>query len=149
MKTKDEILKHLAEVGYKVADHSKICGFLIGNNIKDVEEVIIISTNGSRTFNDFYLWFNDKEEVKLNKKVAFMEILNFLKANKNSLPKCCEEYLQQEINHLESYARYFEKSKNEVIRDKKRIHHIEPISEILFDEIIFPIIQKYFSQDNK
>lgn len=59
MKTFEEVELHLLTTGYKSSELDKICGYLIGVGIKelDVELTILI---GDGTFEEFYAWYNDE-----------------------------------------------------------------------------------------
>lgn len=98
MKTKEEVLKHLMEVGYGENASTKIMGFLIGQGLKTPEEEITYK-KGKRTFEDFYNWFNSKE-VKKTKLEAYKEIADFLMSNVKDVPTYWIEYLNDDIKAL-------------------------------------------------
>lgn len=61
MKTKEEIVKHLYNVGYTDQAMHKIVGFLIGSGIKEEDEVITLK-KGSNDWQSFWSWYNKEDE---------------------------------------------------------------------------------------
>lgn len=61
MKTREEILSHLLENGYTKKAIHKIVGFMVGKELKGVDEVIRIK-KGELSFNDFIDWYNGTNE---------------------------------------------------------------------------------------
>lgn len=61
MKTKEEIAKHLYNVGYTDQAMHKIVGFLIGSGIKEEDEVMTLK-KGSNGWHSFWTWYNKEEE---------------------------------------------------------------------------------------
>lgn len=61
MKTKEQILSHLKNVGYKQSEISKIMGFLIGNGTKTPKEAVYY-VKGNHTFDDFLAWYQSEAE---------------------------------------------------------------------------------------
>ena len=72
MKTKEEIVNHLYNVGYTEQAMHKIVGFLIGSGIKEEDEVITLK-KGSNDWHSFWEWYNS-EDVDL-KSVDFVDSL--------------------------------------------------------------------------
>lgn len=72
MKTKEEIVNHLYNVGYTEQAMHKIVGFLIGSGIKEEDEVITLK-KGSNGWHSFWAWYNS-EDVDL-KSVDFVDSL--------------------------------------------------------------------------
>lgn len=58
MKTKEQILKHLVEVGYTDKAIAQICAYLIGAGVKKRAEVLKIR-KGYAVFDDFLEWNKD------------------------------------------------------------------------------------------
>lgn len=99
MKTKEQVLKHLMEVGYTKKAINRIMGFLIGKDLKTIDEQITY-TKGDLPFEDFYKWYNSKE-IKKSKLEAYKEIANFLKNNVKDAPLYWLEYLNNDIKMLD------------------------------------------------
>ena len=57
MKSKDEIKDHLLREGYDSETIAKICGWLIGRGIKDIDERIQIK-RGLNDFHHFIKWYD-------------------------------------------------------------------------------------------
>lgn len=67
MKTKEQVLEHLANNGYVPYASEKVMGFLLGNGIiKKGEKVKFLL--GSRSFDDFYNWFTGKDKINMELK---------------------------------------------------------------------------------
>lgn len=98
MKTKEEVLKHLRQVGYSKKSALKILGFLMAKEYTEIGENIEF-TSGERTFEDFVNWFNSKE-VKKTKLEAYKEIVDFLMSNVKEVPSYWLEYLNDDIKAL-------------------------------------------------
>ena len=61
MKTKEQVLEHLADNGYAPYASEKVMGFLLGNGIIEKKEVVTFR-KGNLLFDDFYEWFNKEGE---------------------------------------------------------------------------------------
>lgn len=61
MKTFDEIKQHLKKGRYTPNAIAKIMGFLIGKEMKTIDDWMLVSY-GDREFLDFYDWFNEEEK---------------------------------------------------------------------------------------
>lgn len=57
MKTKEQVLEHLANNGYAPYASEKVMGFLLGNGIIEKGEKVTFR-KGNLLFDDFYEWFN-------------------------------------------------------------------------------------------
>jgi hypothetical protein len=57
MKTKEQVLEHLANNGYAPYASEKVMGFLLGNSIIEKGELVTFR-KGNLLFDDFYEWFN-------------------------------------------------------------------------------------------
>lgn len=62
MKTKEEVLEHLANNGYAPYASVKVIGFLLGNGFIEKGEKVTFR-KGNLLFDDFYEWFNKEEDV--------------------------------------------------------------------------------------
>jgi hypothetical protein len=62
MKTKEQVLEHLANNGYAPYASEKVMGFLLGNGIIEKGELVTFK-KGNLLFDDFYEWFNKEEDV--------------------------------------------------------------------------------------
>ncbi len=62
MKTKEQVLEHLANNGYAPYASEKVMGFLLGNSIIEKGELVTFR-KGNLLFDDFYEWFNKEEDV--------------------------------------------------------------------------------------
>jgi hypothetical protein len=62
MKTKEQVLEHLAGNGYAPYASEKVMGFLLGNGIIEKKEVVTFR-KGNLLFDDFYEWFNKEGEA--------------------------------------------------------------------------------------
>lgn len=98
MKTKEEVLKHLRQVGYSKKSALKILGFLMAKEYTEIGENIEF-TSGERTFEDFVNWFNSKE-VKKTELEAYKEIIDFLMSNVKEVPSYWLEYLNYRVESL-------------------------------------------------
>lgn len=56
MKTKEQVLEFIRSNGFTQRAMDKICGFLIANNIKGIDENIVYKV-GDKDFNFFFNWF--------------------------------------------------------------------------------------------
>jgi hypothetical protein len=63
MKTKEEVLKHLAETGYTMKAMNRIFGFLVGLGEINYDEDINIK-HGEHKWEHFVAWWNDKDAKK-------------------------------------------------------------------------------------
>ena len=61
MKTKEQVLEHLANNGYAPYASEKVMGFLLGNGIIEKGELVTFK-KGNLLFDDFYEWFNKEGE---------------------------------------------------------------------------------------
>ena len=61
MKTKEQVLEHLANNGYAPYASEKVMGFLLGNGIIEKREKVTFR-KGNLLFDDFYEWFNKEGE---------------------------------------------------------------------------------------
>lgn len=80
MKTKEEIIKHLHDVGYTEHATSKIMGFLIGSGLKDKDE-LIKAKKGLNDFEHFWKWVkceNNDENIDENVKMLLSIITDVL-----------------------------------------------------------------------
>lgn len=101
MKTKEQVLKHLMEVGYTKKAINRIMGFLIGRDLKTMDEVIEYKT-GENNFEYFMNWFNSEDKkVKKTKLEAYKEIVDFLMNNVKDTPLYWLEYLNNDIKMLD------------------------------------------------
>lgn len=80
MKTKEQILEHLKEVGYIDGEVNKIMGFLIGKGLKEPSEQITYK-RGGKDFNYFLSWFNEKIKTDME---HIADLINFLRASKDN-----------------------------------------------------------------
>lgn len=122
MKTKEQVLKHLMEVGYTKKAINRIMGFLLGQGLKTPDETITYM-KGDRPFKDFYKWYNSKE-VKKSKLEAYKEIVDFLMSNVKDVPLYWLEYLNDDIKFgetLEKIAADFRQKNKEVKKTEKKI----------------------------
>lgn len=60
MKTKEQVINHLRNVGYGVDARNNICGFLFGVGLKNLDEKLVF-LKGEKEFRDFVFWFNLEE----------------------------------------------------------------------------------------
>lgn len=103
MKTKEQVLKHLKEVGYSKRAINKIMGFLIGKDLKTIDEQITYK-KGEESFEYFMNWFGCNRENKKVKKTeleAYKEIVDFLMSNVKDVPLYWLEYLNEDIKNLQ------------------------------------------------
>lgn len=61
MKTKEQVLEHLANNGYAPYASEKVMEFLLGNGIIEKGELVTFK-KGNLLFDDFYEWFNKEGE---------------------------------------------------------------------------------------
>lgn len=97
MKTKEEILNHLCECGYKKDEISKIMGYMVGANLKKEDEVVKYRV-GEHTFKDFLEWVNKKKEENVFLNIAFT--LDFLRDNRRPLTQEVKNDLNKQIEFL-------------------------------------------------
>lgn len=120
MKTKEQVLKHLMEVGYTKKAINRIMGFLIGKDLKTIDEQITYK-KGENDFEDFKLWFDcnwENIKVKKTKKSkleAYKEIVDFLMSNVKDVPSYWLEYLNEDIKTLQGV-----KLQNELLNNKAK-----------------------------
>lgn len=62
MKTKEQVLEHLADNGYAPYASEKVMGFLLGNGIIEKGEKVTFR-KGNLLFDDFYEWFMNEDEI--------------------------------------------------------------------------------------
>lgn len=73
MKTKQQILEHLAQVGYAKTEAPKIAGWLVAKEITKVGEKVVY-TDGEKSFGEFLDWYNESwVDIKKSDKEMFME----------------------------------------------------------------------------
>lgn len=58
MKTLEEVKEHISKIGYTEKAIERICGFLIGKELKDEKEYLCFF-KGTHEFSDFLNWFKD------------------------------------------------------------------------------------------
>lgn len=103
MKTKEQVLEHLMEVGYTKKAINRIMGFLIGKDLKTMDEVIEYKT-GENNFEYFMNWFGcnrENKKVKKSKLEAYKEIVDFLISNVKDVPVYWLGYLNDDIKTLQ------------------------------------------------
>lgn len=91
MKTKDEVFTHLFENGYSEQAIDKIVGFMIGKDLKGVDEMVKYK-KGTLSFDDFWNWFHDikkDEELKGEEEFKTLEL--------NYCPMCVVESLIEDV----------------------------------------------------
>lgn len=97
MKTKEEILNHLCECGYKNDEISKIMGYMVGANLKKEDEIVKYRV-GEHTFKDFLEWVNKKKEENVFLGIALA--LDFLRDNRRPLTEKVKNDLNEKIEFL-------------------------------------------------
>lgn len=118
MKTKEQVLKHLMEVGYTKKAINRIMGFLIGKDLKTMDEVIEYK-KGEESFEYFMNWFNSEEKkVKKIKLEAYKEIVDFLKNNVKDAPLYWLEYLNNDIKMLDMLSNPYHTKLNKEYLDE-------------------------------
>lgn len=106
MKTKEQVLQHLMEVGYTKKAINRIMGFLIGKDLKTIDEQITYK-KGEESFEYFMNWFGCNQEnikvkkTKKSKLEAYKEIVDFLMSNVKDVPAYWLEYLNEDIKTLQ------------------------------------------------
>lgn len=101
MKTKEQVLQHLMEVGYTKKAINRIMGFLIGKDLKAIDEQITYK-KGEESFEYFINWFNSEEKkTKKSKLEAYKEIVDFLISNVKDVPVYWLGYLNDDIKTLQ------------------------------------------------
>lgn len=122
MKTKEQVLEHLMEVGYTKKAINKIMGFLIGKDLKTIDEQITYK-KGEESFEYFMIWFNSEEKkVKKSKLEAYKEIVEFLKSNVKDVPLYWLEYLNNDIKMLDIISHsYYTKLNKEYLDELDRL----------------------------
>lgn len=79
MKTKEQILEHLSNVGYAPNALCKILGFLIGAGLKEESEKVCVKTTGlSHSWEDFWLWYNSNKNEDVCSDCPLCDMLNEL-----------------------------------------------------------------------
>lgn len=79
MKTKEQILNHLTNVGYTPLALCKILGFLIGAGIKEESEGVVVNTkNLTHNWSDFWDWYSGEEKEEVCNDCPLCGILNDL-----------------------------------------------------------------------
>lgn len=120
MKTKEKVLKHLMEVGYTKKAINRIMGFLIGKDLKAIDEQITYK-KGENNFEYFMNWFGcNRENIKVKKTKkskleAYKEIVNFLISNVKDVPVYWLGYLNDDIKTLQVV-----KLQNELLNNKAK-----------------------------
>lgn len=97
MKTKEQVLGHLKQVGYTKRAIDKICAYMIAKELKNLDEKIIIK-KGDNDFESFVDWFN-QDEVETIMEGTAKSLNNYLSdllsdidtQNRCILKKCNEE----------------------------------------------------------
>lgn len=74
MRTKEEVVKHLAENGYTVKALNRILGFLVGAGVKEFGEELFVK-HGANHWEDFYEWWENNEECE---DCMFGELIDYL-----------------------------------------------------------------------
>ncbi len=101
MKTKDEVFTHLFENGYSEQAIDKILGFMIGKDLKGVDEMVKYK-KGTLSFDDFWNWFHDikkDEELKGEEEFKTLEL--------DYCPMCVVESLIEDVTrNIFSCAKY-------------------------------------------
>lgn len=69
MKSKEDVLEHLLNNGYDKMSIAKIMGFLIGFGYKEEDEKIKFRV-GSRSWSDFWSWFNEEPQSVINELIG-------------------------------------------------------------------------------
>ena len=87
MRTKDEIVTYLKENGHTQEAMSKITGFLIGANLKDVKEKIVFK-RGNDTWDDFFEWYENKDAR--NEEHPLYDIFTYLHKLRNETDNASE-----------------------------------------------------------
>lgn len=106
MKTKEQVLQHLMEVGYTKKAINRIMGFLIGKDLKTIDEHMTYK-KGEESFEYFMNCFGcNRENIKVQKTKkskleAYKEIVDFLKNNVKDAPLYWLEYLNEDIKTLQ------------------------------------------------
>lgn len=120
MKTKEQVLKHLMEVGYTKKAINRIMGFLIGKDLKTIDEQITYK-KGEESFEYFMNWFGcNRENIKVKKTKkskleAYKEIVDFLMSDVKDVPLYWLEYLNEDIKTLQGV-----KLQNELLNNKAK-----------------------------
>lgn len=131
MKTKEQVLQHLTEVGYTKKAINRIIGFLIGKDLKAMDEVIEYKT-GENNFEYFMNWFNSEEKkVKKSKLEAYKEIVDFLKNNVKDAPLYWLEYLNNDIKMLDIISHSYHTKLN-----KEYLDEIDKLTEKTASELV-------------
>lgn len=129
MKTKEQVLQHLMEVGYNDVAANKIMGFLLGQGLKTPDETITY-LKGDRPFEDFYKWYNSKE-IKKSKLEAYKEIVDFLKNNVKDVPLYWLEYLNNDIKMLDIISHSYHTKLN-----KEYLDELDKLTEKTASELV-------------
>lgn len=135
MKTKEQVLQHLMEVGYTKKAINRIMGFLIGKDLKTIDEQITYK-KGENDFEDFMFWFDcnwENIKVKKTKKSkleAYKEIVDFLMSNVKDVPLYWLEYLNDDIKFGETLNNIIVNLKRENKEAKKTTGMIKEIDDI-------------------
>lgn len=68
MKDKQQILQHLAQVGYAKTEAPKIAGWLVAKEITKVGEKVVY-TDGEKSFGEFLDWYNESWVDEVNRTI--------------------------------------------------------------------------------
>lgn len=108
MKTKEQVLEFIRANGFTPRAMDKICGFLIANNIKGVNESIVYKV-GDKDFNFFFNWFTSdlSSHFVLN---AVLEVY-----------RSWAKDIENRISYIESHMKSAEMSSNkDEVEDTKK-----------------------------
>lgn len=136
MKTKEQVLQHLTEVGYTKKAINRIIGFLIGKDLKAMDEQITYK-KGEMSFENFMLWFDcncENIKVKKTKKTkleAYKEIVDFLMSNVKDVPLYWLEYLNNDIKMLDIISHSYHTKLN-----KEYLNELDKLTEKTASELM-------------
>lgn len=131
MKTKEQVLEHLMEVGYTKKAINKIMGFLIGKDLKTIDDQITYK-KGEESFEYFMNWFNSEEKkVKKSKLEAYKEIVDFLMSNVKDVPLYWLEYLNNDIKMLDIISHSYHTKLN-----KEYLDELDKLTEKTASELV-------------
>lgn len=82
MKTKEQVLEHLANNSYAPYATGTIMGFLVGSGIIEKEEAVtfrkgnlLFDKKGNLLFDDFYEWFNEEEIEVIEARGSYIDVV--------------------------------------------------------------------------
>ena len=75
MRTKEEVKKHLRDTAYPKSDIQRILGFLVGAGVKEFDESLFVSYGDGGTWEDFYEWWQNKNECE---DCIFCDLMDYL-----------------------------------------------------------------------